>query len=124
MKSSPILLKIITLCFFVFLVSALVAYKAGALDPLLYGNGYAASVNTLSSGNRPLSVDTPPPENDLIMPSTKSFIIDDGHTPSNPPPQQTQRVDTTIRVREEYMGSSKSARVFTPPVDTTKKAPK
>lgn len=117
------LLRTATLSLFIMLMSGFVAYKAGAFE----GGESAVEVN----------IDSPKKDSALpavMAPSSKSSILfepessTDSSLPHQQQQQRNQNSNAPVNANQNaapapkpnvYMGSSKSAPVFTPPVQDT-----
>lgn len=116
MKQS--ILKTLTLTTFLGLIVVFVSYRSGLLDNTLLFSPNGSPVN-------PVPPDSTSKEDTLkkmeIMPSTKSMLLYEPHTF---PDTAKQEKDSSLIIRREYMGGSKSIRMIRPSTeepDSTKK---
>lgn len=126
MKSPSLLLKVLVLTGFFGAIAALVAYRTGRLDGLLYSQAYSSG-GAFADGVQAFPVDTPRKDSlvrvdsfylDENMGSSKSFILYDAKEMD--PPRDTAKKDSALRMRE-FMGSSKSGRMIEfKPIDTSR----
>lgn len=125
MKSPSLFLKVLVLTSFFGAIVALIAYRTGRLDGLLYGQSRPSGI--FRNGTQMLPTDTPRKDSlvnidsfymDENMSSSKSFILYDPDEMR--PPDNTSRKDSMVRMRE-MMGSSKSGRMIEiKPIDTSR----
>jgi hypothetical protein len=104
--------RTITLLFFVALISAFVGYRSGLTDEFVYkGSSYTRfQPDTL-------------PRNDstkvrMLMPSSKAMIIPRKRMKSKQRFQSTFKTDSSIIMKRELMGSSKSGVIIKPKVES------
>lgn len=123
MSASPFV-KTATIASFILLLSAFVAYRAGAFSDMLNGKKTPSDqTNSPSNGLRAISapVDSPPPKT-VVFPGSKSAGIisaeDLGLTPDS---AATAAEDSVSQEELRLLSGPKSGLIFEPPADTVKK---
>lgn len=136
MKTPSTPIKVITISVFTILIVCFVCYRVGAFDNFSFAS--ASAENYYDASNAQMAVDTPIVAKDSIvvereiMSSSKSMVM--------PKPKKTDTVkkvapvnnapppaDTTKKKplkKSNIMGSSKSAYIYEPEPDTSKKPKK
>lgn len=124
MKPAHPILKIATLFVFAVLISGFVAYRAGALNEIIYGERIAVNIDDAA-------VDSPGTDSVKIAPvmmsSSKSVYVPDDHPASTDADkaENKKRTKPANNANREpvIMPSSKSGPVFVPEPDTAKEEP-
>lgn len=134
MKTPSSTVKVITISVFTILIVSFVCYRVGAFDNFSFAS--TPTDNYFASNTNQIAVDTPVVKKDSIIIDREMMSSSKSMRMSRPLKQDTTKktttptADTTKKQQQKksnYMGSSKSAVIFEPPVqlvDTTKKPKK